>query len=80
MGQRDKEQGVHGQSAKRRGLGEAHACHGEGIAMEGNSEMVPWFCWSSSRGENETGEGARERIGIHQGRRWRGALHLEPST
>jgi hypothetical protein len=36
--------------------------------MEGNSEMAPWFYWSSSSGENEPREGARERIGIHQGR------------
>jgi hypothetical protein len=55
VGQRDEEQGVHGQSAERRGLGEARACHGEGVAMEGNLEMAPWFLLAVELGHGEAG-------------------------
>jgi hypothetical protein len=55
VGQRDEEQGVHGQSAERRGLGEARACHGEGVAMEGNLEMSPWFLLAAELGHGEAG-------------------------
>jgi hypothetical protein len=44
-----------------------------GVAMDGSLEMAPWLLLAVELGKNEPGEGARERIGIHQGRRWRGA-------